>query len=120
VSSSPNSGNTTYTGPSIDLASTSQGSVEQRMPVGGTLDQLSIRLGSDPGNGNSWTVTVMNGTTASTVTCAISGSSASTCNDLTHAVAFAAGDLISIRIVPASNPDSAGTFRWTARFTAAS
>jgi hypothetical protein len=90
------------------------------MPIGGTLDQLSIRLGSDPGNGNSWTVVVMNGTTPSTVTCLISGDSTTTCNDLTHAVAFAAGDLISIRITPTSNPDSATTFRWTARFTAAS
>ena len=110
---------TTYSAPFMGFTSSTQSSVEQRMPVGGTVDQFAVRLSNDPGSSpNSWAFTVMNATTASTVTCSISGTSVS-CNDLTHSVSFAAGDLLSIRLVPNSDPDNTSV-RWTARFTAAS
>jgi hypothetical protein len=116
--SSATANQTTYSAPFMGFTSSTQSSIEQRMPVGGTLDQFAIRLSNDPGSSpNSWAFTVMNATTASTVTCSISGTGVS-CNDLTHSVSFAAGDLLSIRLVPNSDPDNTSV-RWTARFTAA-
>lgn len=125
VNNSPSS-DTAYAGMFIDRASTStQSSVQQVMPVGGTLSQLAVRINTPPstGSGNrEWTFTVMKGASATgSISCVIPESDTETtcASTVGSSMTFAAGDLISLRVVRgSSNIASPGAIRWSALFNA--
>lgn len=77
------------------------------MPFSGTLTAFYAETSGAAGSGNSYTFTVRkNATTATNFTCAISGASATTCNDVTGGTdsSFVVGDYLTIESVPASTP----------------
>jgi hypothetical protein len=93
-----------------------ESSVEQVLAIGGTLSDLHVRLEGSPGTGNSYTFTVRNNGADTSLTCAIIDSSVSCSDtDAAHSVSFSAGDTVSIKSVPSSNP-SGRAMRWSAKF----
>ena len=116
------SGATEYVPMFYGDVSVTEALVQQVIPVAGTLKNFHVSIDTAPGAVDSWTFTVRldpapggaPGPTA--VTCTINDP-ATTCSDtVTPAVAFAAGDLISIEAVP-SGAAAATPMRWTAEFT---
>jgi hypothetical protein len=88
---------------SYGLSST-EANVAAPFPVAGTIGGLQIRLaGGSPGTGNNYVFNVMkNGLAVSGFTCTIADS-ATTCTD-TDTLSMAAGDTLSLRTTPTSNP----------------
>jgi hypothetical protein len=93
----------------------SEAAVDQAMPAAGTISNLRVRLSGAPGAGTSYTFLVRKNGVDTAVTCTVSGT-ATECSDLANSIAFSAGDLISVRSEPTSNP-AARTMRWTATFS---
>ena len=81
------------------------------VPLGGTIANLNVKLGTNAGSSNSWTFTVHKNGAATGVTCVVSGSSATSCASATT-VTFAAGDLISLQVTPSGGPNDWGSIRW--------
>jgi len=65
----------------------------------GTISNLRVIIDTAPGFSSAWTITVRKGAADTAVTCDV-GPSHTTCDDTTHSVSFAGGDLISIAITP--------------------
>src|SRR5262249_3046717 len=101
-----------FFGPSIDTSTTSETSIQEVLPTGGTLSKLRIFLTGDPGTGDSYTFTVprdppgVTGPSNTTITCTISGNSATSCEDTTHSVVFEAGDAVSILATETGGPST--------------
>jgi hypothetical protein len=76
---------------------------EQVISTPGTIKDLQVRLEGSPGAGKSYAFTLMIGASAQTLTCTISGTD-TTATDVTHTVAVAAGNLVSIRCVASGTP----------------
>jgi hypothetical protein len=95
--------------------SATESETQQFMPVAGTISEFYVNLDGSPGSGNSYTFVVRKNGADTPVTCTISGTD-TTGYDLTNSVDFDAGDLISVRVTPFSNP-TARSMRWTAKFT---
>lgn len=96
------------------IPQTTEANVDVASPSATTITNLQVGVSAAPGAGNSYTITLRDGGVDQTVTCSISGASATTCNDLTHSVNVAQGDLIDWKIV------SAGTIVSTPTLTIAS
>jgi hypothetical protein len=80
-----------------------QANVAIPLPIGGVISNLRVRINGTPGNGNSYTFTVVrNGTAITGFTCPMTDST-TTCTD-TDTTTWAAGDTISLQSVPNSNP----------------
>ena len=92
-------------------STTTESSVQQIVPVGGTIANLNVKIGTNAGSSNSWTFTVRKNGVSTGVTCSVSGSSATTCASATT-VAFVAGDLISLQATPSGGPNDWGSIRW--------
>lgn len=113
----------TFLGPFPTSSSTTlEGDVQQVLPVGGTVSNLFVDLEDAPGTGSDWTFTIRrqsgSGATQGTaVSCQISGEGATACNSGPALVAFAAGDLISLQVVPAGEPDAWISARWSVSLT---
>ena len=75
-------------------------------PNGGTLSGLQVLAEQSPGTGNSWTLTLRVAGTNSSVTCTITGNTATRCSDLVNTVAITANQTLSVEISPTSNPQS--------------
>lgn len=92
---------------------TTEREVQSVAPCAGTIRDLRVQLFSDPGAGNSITVTLrVNGAnTALTVT--ISDTTRYG-EDLTHDVSVSAGDLLCYSVVPTSGPTDETQVRWSA------
>ena len=73
------------------------------IPVAGTIDNLTVTTSDAPGLGDSYTITVQNGSSDTVLSCSVSGEIATTCSD-TGASAFAAGELISFKITESGTP----------------
>lgn len=88
--------------------------VQQVMPMAGTITRFAVRSSQAPGGSASWTYRIrVNGVdTAAFVT--IAGSATS--GEISEPVAVAAGDLLSMSLVPVTSPASTGTRRWTLEF----
>lgn len=86
---------------------------EMVMPAAGTLDQMYIR-GTAPGTGTSFALTVFKNGVSTGITATLSGTNV-TATDLSHSVAFAAGDLITIQSVPSGTPTT-GVMSFCFRF----
>lgn len=96
------------------IPQTTEANVDVASPSATTITNLQVGVSAAPGAGNSYTITLRDGGVDQTVTCSISGASATTCNDLIHSVNVAQGDLIDWKIV------SAGTIVATPTLTIAS
>jgi hypothetical protein len=90
----------------------SEAAVEVEIPVASTISDFRVRLNGSPGAGNSYTFIVRQNGADTAVTCAITDAAIS-CADTVNTVAFAVGDRISIRSIPASSP-TARTMTWSA------
>lgn len=76
------------------------------VPAAGTIKNLYVKMQGTAGTGNTNTFTVRKNEADQTVTCAISGNVATTCNDTTHSFTVVAGDRITLQDVPNSLPTS--------------
>jgi hypothetical protein len=69
----------------------------------GTFKNLYVNGGNAPGAALNYTITLYvgayNAMSATAVTCKITGASATSCNDTTHAVAIAAGQAFAFQVV---------------------
>lgn len=64
-----------------------------------TLKNFYVSVGAAAGGGFSYTFTVRKNGADTAITCAISGASATICNDTTHTASYVAGDLIDVKLV---------------------
>jgi hypothetical protein len=108
-----------YVGPFMGFSPTpTELNAQQPMPFAGKVANFGFKVDVPPGSGNSYTMTVRkNGVAASpAISCKIegTGSSNTSCLDHAHSLSFAAGDLLSVQIVPRGNPDRWGGARWSA------
>src|SRR5262249_48948821 len=86
------------------------------MAVARTLKNFIVRRDTALSAATQIVYTVRKNSVDTAVTCTITfASGALTCSDLTHSVAFAAGDLISIGTVRTGSPAAQPT-RWTAQY----
>jgi hypothetical protein len=92
-----------------------EANVQDVVAAAGTVKNFYFVIDTTPAAARSWTLTVRKNGANTAVTCTISNPNTS-CSDLTHSVAFVAGDFISVAIT-ASAPAPGGTpGRWTAQF----
>lgn len=117
----PRSG-TSYLGPFIGLAPTpTELSAQQPMPFAGEISNFGFKIDVPPGAGSSYTMTVRKNGAAggSAIACKIegAGSGNTSCLDTAHSLSFAAGDLLSVQVVPKGSPVRWGGARWSATLT---
>jgi hypothetical protein len=96
--------------------------VQQVVPVGGIVSNLFVDLGDAPGVERGWTFTIrrqseVGGAQSTAVTCQISGAEATACDSGVASVLFAAGDLLSLEVIPAGEPDAWVSARWSVSLT---
>lgn len=81
--------------------------------LAGTFRNLYIRAPIPPGAGQTFIATLFVGTpggeSSTTVTCTISGASATTCNDTTHTAAITAGQAWAVQVVTSAASGATGT-----------
>jgi hypothetical protein len=92
---------------------------QQVVPIAGTIANLGVRIGTAPGQGNSYTLTIRKNGIGTGLTCRIEGdgSAGTSCLDDAHAVAFAAGDFLSLQVSPGGGPRRWHAARWEATLT---
>ncbi len=73
--------------------------VDVDSPAAATMKNLYVQLASAPGMGNSLTLTMRQNAADTSLTCAVSGASATVCNDTTHSFNVSQGDLITLKAV---------------------
>lgn len=73
-------------------------------PQAGTISNFYLNVNAAPGAALTYTVTLRKNQVNQTVTCTITGASATSCNDTTHSFTVAAGDNVSVQI---QNPATA-------------
>jgi hypothetical protein len=80
-----------------------QSGLRNVVPISGKLSQLYVLLTSSPGGSASYVFTILDGGTATPLTCTITGS-ATSCNDSIDSVTVAAGDILRIQSTPSGSP----------------
>lgn len=95
-------GSTVYAHPNghSTTGTDSTGATRFKVPRAGTVQTLYVEASSGHGSGDNVYTLRKNGSDQA-VTCTITGA-ATTCSDLTHNFAVAAGDLLSVKVVTAS------------------
>ncbi len=88
--------------------------MSRAVKTAGTLSNFRVTVGSPPGTGNIWAFSVFRNGVTTVVTCSITGATATTCTSINTAV-FAAGDTLSVQVIPASTPVS-DDMGWVADF----
>ena len=109
-----------YLPPFLAAAPTaSESPAQQVMPIAGTIADLSVKIGSAPGQGNSYMLTIRKNGIGTGLTCRIEGdgSADTSCLDDAHEVTFAAGDLLSLQVSPGSGPERWHAARWGVTLT---
>jgi hypothetical protein len=109
-----------YVGPFLATTPAATELPAQRvMPIGGALAGLDVRIGTAPGQGNSYTLTIRKNGIGTGLTCTIEGdgSADTACLDDTHTVAFAAGDFLTLQVSPGSRPQGWHAARWKVTLT---
>lgn len=81
------------------IPQTTEAAVDVAAPAAATVANLQVGISAAPGAGNSYVFTLRDGGVSQTLTCTISGASATSCSDTTHSVNIAKGDLIAWQIV---------------------
>jgi hypothetical protein len=108
---------TNYLGPFANSLSATESSVQLTVPVAGTLANLNVKIGTAAGSGNSYTFTIRkNASSQAAMSCKIEGTTPTACSSAGTA-AFAAGDLLSLQVVPNSNPNNWGDAHWAVTLT---
>jgi len=72
--------------------SSTESQVQTIAPAAATIENLSVTLSAAPGAGNSLVVTLRDGGSSESLTCTISGASATTCTDNTDSFTNSQGD----------------------------
>jgi hypothetical protein len=73
------------------------------MPCAGVVSLLNIEVSAAPTSGKSWQVTLMKNGSTTTLTATISNT-ATTASDVAHSVTYAAGDTLSLQVIPSGTP----------------
>ena len=113
----------TFLGPFPGDSSTSiEEEAQQVLPVGGAVANLFVDLAEPPGAERGWSFVIRRqsgdgGTQSTAVRCQISGAEATACNSGSASAAFAAGDLLSLEVSPAGEPDAWVSARWSVSLT---
>jgi hypothetical protein len=83
------------------ISSGTETSVDSTAPEAGTVSSLYVDISSDPGAGNSITITLRDNATSQSLTCTINGngSNGKQCNDQSHTVNIIQADLLDWQIV---------------------
>lgn len=81
------------------IPQTTEAAVDVAAPAAATVANLQVGISAAPGAGNSYVFTLRDGGASQTLTCTISGASATSCSDTTHSVNIAKGDLVAWQIV---------------------
>lgn len=103
----------TYSGPTLSIlsgtsfcpiggggaCSATETNVDIDSSAAATVSNMYVQLSQALGAGNSVTVTWRDNAASKTVTCTISGASATACNDTTHSFNVANGDLLDYQLV---------------------
>jgi hypothetical protein len=102
----------TYSGPSLAFtgtqyfpigggasSSTTETNVDIDSPTAVTIQNMTVQINAAPGVGNSIAFTWRKNASSQTLTCTISGASATSCSDTTHSFTTAALDLLDIQAV---------------------
>lgn len=85
------------------------------IPVAGTFNKAKVRLGTAPGSGNTWTITLQKNGSNTAISIPISGTNTEG-EDTTNTVSYAAGDTLRWVIVRTNSPASSGidlSIEWT-------
>jgi hypothetical protein len=91
----------------------SETDAQQVIACAGAISELRVKLGTAPGSGKSWTITIRkNGVDALQVV--ISGTSTTAVN--LNAFTVAPGDALSVSFVPSGTPTAPGSVQWAATF----
>jgi hypothetical protein len=91
---------------------------QQVMPAAGTASKFYVRIQDAPGNTKGWRLTIRKNGTDGVLFCDIIDG-ATSCNNLTGSMTFAAGDLISVSAIQsplANNPPPTTRLVWTALY----
>jgi hypothetical protein len=103
----------TYSGPTLSIlsgtaycpiggggsCSATETNVDIDSPATATVSKMYVQLSQALGAGNSVAVTWRANASSQTVTCTISGASATSCNDTTHSFTATTGDLLTYQLV---------------------
>jgi hypothetical protein len=121
-------GITVYSGPSVSLLGTqyfpigggasnsgTETNVDVESPAAATVSNFYVQLSAALGIGNSAVFTWRDTASPTTLTCTISGSVATSCNDTTHSFNAVQGDLLDIQVVTTGVP-SAGSLVMATQF----
>jgi hypothetical protein len=109
-----------YMAPFLATAPTvSEFPAQQVMPIAGTVADLGVRIGTAPGQGNSYLLTIRKNGIGTGLTCRIEGdgSADTSCLDNAHRVVFAAGDFLTLQVSPGSSPQRWRVARWEVTLT---
>ena len=86
---------------------TTENNVQIPFPFDTTFIGLYCQSSAPASAGDTYTMTIMeNGAAVADISCAISGGTATTCNDTSSTLTGVAGDVYSMRITPNSTPDA--------------
>lgn len=89
--------------------------VVQVDPGGGTWSNLNVKLNGAPGAAKSYQFLFRTNFSSANITCTISGTSATTCSDVSDSSTTVAGDLVSIEIIPTGTPTAIKAF-WSIQY----
>ncbi len=101
---------------------TTEANYSEIIPVGGTLDQFYVNLNVASGAAKSWTFTIMQNGTATSVTC--NAANTTSCSDLADSITVGVNDTVSLQTCPGtvslgvctSLTPTGTTFRWGMRW----
>jgi hypothetical protein len=96
--------------------STTETDVDAEAPSAATVSNFYANVSTALGAGNSAVFTYRDNAVGTSVTCTISGASATTCNDSTHSFAAAKGDLLTIQVVTTGTIVATPTLVMTTQF----
>jgi len=80
------------------------------IPLNGTFKNLYVSRTIAPGAGHSMTYTYLTNAAASSLSCVISGASATSCSDVSDSSSVVAGDIVQIRQTPSAPNAGTGGF----------
>lgn len=92
--------------------------VQIPVPLAGTFSNLRIRFPAAIADGDTWTVTLQAGGADTTLTTPATNANSGVSADTVNAPSVAAGDLMSLKCVPANTPDAQGRVQISLVFTA--
>ncbi len=101
------------------IANATESSVDLEAPNAGTISNFYIQLSVALGVGNTTVFTWRKNGADTAITCTITGASATTCNDLTHTLTVAQGDLLDVKAVTTGTVVSAPSCAFAAQFSIA-